>query len=89
MSTWLDIRLTDRPTGRKTDIYEVWTKDGYQLLGRISWYAPWRTYALHTTKTLVFEPTCLQDITDFIKKIMEERKNASTNPTSDQDESRS
>lgn len=74
MSTWLDIRKTERPSSRKTDIYEVWTKDGYQLLGRISWYAPWRKYAFHTTKVLVLEPTCLDDISEFIKKLMEERK---------------
>jgi hypothetical protein len=74
MSKYLDFRLQPRPEGRKTDIYEVWNKEENSLLARISWHAPWRTYALFTWKTLVFEPICLQDITDFIKKLMEERK---------------
>lgn len=76
MAKWLDFRLRPRPVDRKTDIYEVWNKDGKSYLGTVSWYAVWRCYSFFPSgnRNLVFERTCLLDIVDFIDQLMEERK---------------
>ena len=76
MSKWIDFIKLRRPAGRKTDIYQVITKDGTSLLGQVSWYAAWRCYAFYPNSNCVFEKTCLQDITDFIVNLMNERKNS-------------
>ncbi len=75
MAKWIDFRLLDRPEGRKTDIYNVWNKEFNSLIGKVSWYAPWRKYAFYPTSNTVFEQDCLKDISDFLNKLMEERKN--------------
>lgn len=55
MAKWLDFRLRPRATGRNTDQYEVWSKEG-SYLGQISWYAPWRQYSFYPAHgNLVFE----------------------------------
>lgn len=75
MAKWLDFNLLPRPEGRKTDIYEVYNKEFNELLGRVSWYAPWRKYAfMPTGKNLVFESDCLSDIAQFLRELMEKRK---------------
>lgn len=79
MAKWLDFRLKPRPTERKTDIYEVWSKDGKSYLGTVSWYAAWRCYAFYPSgRNTVFERTCLRDIAEFLDKLMEERKQSKT-----------
>lgn len=74
MSKWIDFNKLKKPTDRKTDIYQVVTKDGNTLLGQISWYGPWRQYAFMPNANTVFERQCLTDIMNFIKKIMDEKK---------------
>lgn len=49
--------------------------DSIGSLGTIKWYGPWRQYAFFPGPECLFEKTCLQDITDFLKTLMEERKN--------------
>lgn len=72
---WIRFELLPRPEGRKTDIYQVFNKEFGELLGNISWHAPWRKYSFFPAgKNLVFEATCLQDIVNFLNKLMEERK---------------
>lgn len=75
MSKWIEFVKLRKPTGRKTDIYQVVTKGGDSLLGQVSWYAPWRCYAFYPNSNCVFEKQCLQDITSFIVDLMNERKN--------------
>lgn len=75
MAKWLDFKLTPRPEGRKTDIYEVWNKEYNELLGRVSWHGPWRKYSFFPIgKQLVFESDCLSDIAKFMDELMEKRK---------------
>jgi hypothetical protein len=74
MSKWIEFVKQVKPSFRKTDIYLVMTKDGNSLLGQVAWYAAWRCYAFYPNANCVFEKTCLQDITDFIKNLMEQRK---------------
>lgn len=75
MSKWIDFVKLKRPSWRKTDIYQVVTKDGESLLGQISWWAPWRKYTFQPNANCVFETQCLMDIMVFLNTLMEERKN--------------
>lgn len=76
---WLDF-LDMTPGGRKTKVYHVRNKEKGGFLGEIRWYGAWRKYAFFTKPTafpnteLVFESTCLQDITDFLNYLMQEWK---------------
>ena len=74
MSKWIDFLKLNRPAERKTDVYQVVTKDGNTLLGMVSWYAPWRCYSFQPNSNCVFEHQCLKDIASFLDKLMLERK---------------
>lgn len=64
----------------KTHIYSVNSisgkeraDDGYRL-GIIKWHAPWRQCCFFPNSGCVFSRGCMNDINDFIKKLMDERK---------------
>jgi hypothetical protein len=52
---------------RKTNIYEVLTKDNY-LLGRIEWYSRWRKYCFYPSDGTLYEETCMREISQFIEE---------------------
>lgn len=60
----------------------VTNKEHGSHLGDIKWYGAWRKYAFFTQAVMdhskpvqfVFEATCLQDITDMLNYLMQERK---------------
>ena len=57
----------------KTSIWSCYSN--YDLhLGQVKWYAQWRQYVFYPTATTLYNKTCLDDISDFIKQLMEERK---------------
>ena len=67
----------------KTFVYDILTKEKIiesgvtphpTLLGVIKYYANWNKYAFFPEGDRVFEETCLTDILDFMRKLMEERK---------------
>lgn len=74
MAKWIKIVKLTRPVGRKTDIFDVRTLDDF-VIGKIYWYAKWRKYCFEPCFNTIYETQCLQDITDFIKKLMEDHKN--------------
>lgn len=75
MSKWIIfVKCKGRPKGMKTDIYNIWTKDGVSFLGEVRWYAPWRKYTFQPAHNTIFENQCLSDIIAFINNLMEERK---------------
>lgn len=74
MSKWIEFQLRERPSGMKTDIYDIFTKDGTSYLGAIRWYAAWRKYTFQPANDTIFENQCLRDIIAFIDKLMEDRK---------------
>lgn len=62
--------------GKKTLVFLVLTKDELPLtLGKIKWFGRWRQYAFFPEAETVFEKKCLADITNFLKLLMDERKN--------------
>lgn len=76
MSKWIEFHKVDPPIkGRKTDTYLIFTKTEDEIvIGEIRWHGPWRQYSFFPQPNCVFEKTCLKDITDFIIKLMEDRK---------------
>ena len=74
-SKWIYFEKVTPEKPRKTDIFKVVAKADNFVLGEIKWYPSWRCYAFYPTGNTVFELTCLQDITNFVKSLMSERKN--------------
>lgn len=60
----------------KTAIYAVISKSDGAILGHIHWYASWRQYTFSPTIEMETEWSrgCLQEIQDFIDKLMAARK---------------
>lgn len=75
-SKWIKFSIQPLSLKRKTDIYQIKTKDGDLLLGDIRWYVPWRKYCFYPCASTIFETQCLSDIIAFINYLMEERKKA-------------
>jgi len=59
---------------RKTSIWSCLNKKSNTELGTVRWYAPWRQYCFFNRVQAVYSAGCLDDISDFIKRAMEERK---------------
>lgn len=76
-SKWL--RFSYEGTTGKTEWYHIYSKEGDHNLGTIKWYSSWRKYAFFPNPNCVFEKTCMQDITDFLTQLMNERKNSKAN----------
>ena len=58
----------------KTEVWSVLTKRRGDWLGRILWYGQWRQYVFETEEGCVFSKGCLDDIADFVAKLMRDRK---------------
>lgn len=59
---------------RKTSVWLCTNHDG-TLLGRVTWYAPWRRYVFDVVEEgLIFDTQCLRDIADFIDAQMARRQ---------------
>lgn len=62
------------PSG-KTDIFNVFNESNGEVLGSISWYASWRKYCFFPSSDgVLFDSSCLDDISGFMKSEMENRK---------------
>lgn len=65
------LRLADR----KTDVYDVTSRETGSVLGRVAWWPAWRRYVFYprqATLTL-FDAECLRSIVAFIDKLMAAR----------------
>jgi hypothetical protein len=71
---FITIRLIGSSASGKTSIFDVRSKKGGYLLGRIVWYSHWRQYAFSPVGATVYSAGCLRDIADFIKSAMEKRR---------------
>ena len=70
---WLRFRFFNYSQTRVTTIWEILSKDGKIYLGRIKWHAPWRCYAFFPEPHTLFNISCMQDITNFINKLMKKK----------------
>ena len=72
MAKWINFVLLKE--GKKTNVWEIVTKNGAETLGLIKWFPSWRKYALFPYKNTVYENDCLKDIAEFIEQQMKLRK---------------
>ncbi len=63
-----------RPESRKTDVYEVLNTSNGVSLGVISWKSTWRKYCFSPLHNTVYDSTCLETITVFIRNLMDKRR---------------
>lgn len=72
---WLEFQELEMQPNKKTKTFLVWNKENDEVpIGEIKWYGPFRKYAFYPQPNTVYEPTCMQDITDFLNDLMDERK---------------
>lgn len=75
---WLQFEREDKP-GRKTPIVWIYNHSG-EYLGCIKWYSQWRQFCFiiehdhYEPMKLVYAKSCLDDISEMIERLMEERK---------------
>jgi len=71
-SKWLRFILVEQ--GYKTSIWVVENKKNDVGLGVIKWNPLWRQYNFIPNNDTIYSQSCLRDIAEFIKKLMDERK---------------
>jgi len=59
---------------RKTKSFACRSNNTDTPLGDIQWERAWRQYCFFPVHLTVFSKGCLNDIADFIKQLMDERK---------------
>ena len=62
----------------KTKVWSCRNNHSATELGRVAYYGPWRQYCFLPSEfeMLVFSAGCLDDISDFVKRLNDERKKA-------------
>lgn len=69
--SYVDFELVERKP--KTNVYNVFSKNHGDLLGRIFWYGPWRQYVFEPLDGTLWSRGCLGEIKQFLTELMEER----------------
>ena len=60
---------------KKTFQINIENKNDFEILGEIKWYSGWRRYVfIPVNNDVVFDSSCLKDITKYIDDLMEARK---------------
>ena len=72
MVEYLEFILLDKTP--KTYIYLVYNKVTDEELGTIEWNGAIFSYAFYSDCALMLSKSCLNDISNFIEKLMKERK---------------
>ena len=58
----------------KTKVWQIISKTSGFILGHIRWWGAWRQYCFFPSPETLFNIQCMQDIQNFIKQAMQERK---------------
>ncbi len=58
----------------KTEVYSINSISSGFRLGTIKWFGSWRQYCFFPNEGTVFNQGCMQDIQDFMQKLMSDRK---------------
>ncbi len=78
---YLDFVQIQNP-GRKTKVFHIFNKETDEFLGEVRWDCGWRQYVTEIETSqhqkMRFTWGCHQEASDFIKKLMEERKTTGT-----------
>jgi hypothetical protein len=64
---WIRFVERDTPDGLKTKRWFVFSIQGNDLLGTVSWFGRWRKYVFTPMLQTVFEEDCLRDIAVFLE----------------------
>jgi hypothetical protein len=59
------VEIAPSATG-KTKRWDVHSRHGGALLGRIAWFGRWRKYAFYPWPETVFEEVCMRELSEFI-----------------------
>lgn len=62
-----------RGEGKKTSVWDCHNKRSDYVLGVVKWYGPWRQYCFFPQAETIFNVGCMQDVCEFIDKLMNER----------------
>lgn len=68
------IRFVEMQTKIKTRIFYIENRESGSLIGEIRWYGPFRKYSFFPAAGTVYEKNCLDDITNALRLLEEERK---------------
>lgn len=79
MAKWID--FVEQESKGKTKIFKVIAKEGGNFLGTIKWFSNWRKYCFYPENSTIFETDCLNDISNFLKELMDDRKKLKENNT--------
>ncbi len=71
-SKWIYFELFHE--GEKTSKWYVLARRNDAVLGEIKWYGPWRQYCFFPVIGTIFNPGCMDHISEFIRAEMERRK---------------
>lgn len=71
---WIATAFEGMSDSGKTHRMVIVSKESGDRLGEIRWYGAWRKYAFFPDAETLFENQCLQDIAEFLDKLMQERK---------------
>ena len=64
--------VPDKP--RKTEVWSVLSTMHGDLLGTIKWFGRWRQYAFFPELGTIYNRDCLDDISRFVRGLMESRR---------------
>jgi len=70
-SKWIQINILEEKP--KTKVFGIYSKKG-EFLGLVQWKNGWRQYVLEPIRNTIWAVSCLEDVTRFIKELMESRK---------------
>lgn len=73
-SKYLNFTETGRSQTGKTAIFDVVSKNGNHVLGKIAWYGNWRKYCFYTAAAAILDENCLGDISSFIEEQTRKQK---------------
>lgn len=72
-SRYLFFNRDDHYEGRTTKIV-ITSKRHLDILGEIKWFGKWRQYAFFPDPLTIWNPECLDDVQECIKRLKEEHK---------------
>ncbi len=72
MAEYIEFKLIEKKP--KTEVYLIVNINNHGYLGEIKWHGPWRQYVFYPYRGTVFNMDCMRYIIDFIKELMEARK---------------
>lgn len=74
---WLTVNKLPRHPKKKTDVYEVLTKE-CEVIAHIAWYGPWRKYGYFPRPEIVMEAQCMTEIAQFLMRLKRDQPTRKT-----------